>query len=84
MPYVRELLRDDMQHSHATMQKWEMITSHICQVSITSRAGVEKTTAESSSIEDAYVAEARLGADEFVEEPGRVGEVGGTRLLRGC
>ncbi len=59
-------------------------TSHICQVSITSRAGVEKTTAESSSIEDAYVAEARLGADEFVEEPGRVGEVGGTRLLRGC
>jgi hypothetical protein len=76
MPHVRERLRNDMQHTHTTMQKWEMIISHICQVNITSPARVEKATAKRSSIEDAYVAEARLGADEFVEEPGRVWEVG--------
>ncbi len=76
MPHVRERLRDDMQHTHATMQKREMIISHICQANITSRTRVEKATAERSSIEDAYVAEARLGADKFVEEPGCVGEVG--------
>jgi hypothetical protein len=75
MPHVRERLRDDMQHTHATMQKWEMIISHICQANIPCRARVEKATAERSGIEDACVAEARLGADEDVEEPGRVGEV---------
>jgi hypothetical protein len=36
----------------------------------------EKATAERNSIEDAYVTEARLGADEDVEELGCVGEVG--------
>jgi hypothetical protein len=76
MPHVRERLRDDMHHTHATVQKWEMIISHICQVNVPSRAAVEKATAERSGIENACVAEARLGADEDVEEPGRVGEVG--------
>jgi hypothetical protein len=76
MPHARERLRDDMQHTHATMQKWKMIISHICQVNITSRARVEKATAQRSGVEDACVAEARLGADEDVEEPGCVGEVG--------
>lgn len=65
-----------MQHAHATMQKWEMVISHICQVNITSRTRVEKAATERSRIEDAYVAEALLGADELVEEPGRVGKVG--------
>jgi hypothetical protein len=76
MPHSRERLRDDMQHTHPTMQKWEMIISHICQANITCRACMEKTTAERSGIEDAYVAEARLGADEDVEEPSCVREVG--------
>jgi hypothetical protein len=76
MPHVRERLRDDMHHTHATMQKWEMIISHICQANIPRRARVEKATAERSGIEDSCVTEARLGADEDVEEPGCVGEVG--------
>lgn len=75
MPHMRERLRDDMQHTHATMQKWEMVISHICQANIPCCARVEKATAERSGIEDPCVAEARLGADEDVEEPGRVGEV---------
>jgi len=57
------------------MQKWEMIISHICQANITCRTGVEKVTTESCSIEDVYVAEARLGVEEVVEEPGCVREV---------
>jgi len=56
------------------MQKWEMIIS--CQANILCRARVEKATTERSGIEDACVAEARLGADEDVEKPGCVGEVG--------
>lgn len=76
MPHVRERLRDDMQHTHATMQKWEMIISHICQAHIPCRARVEKATTERCGVEDACVAEARLGADENVEEPGGVGKVG--------
>jgi hypothetical protein len=76
MPQVRERLRDDMYHTHATTQKWEMIISHICQANIPRRARVEKATAERSGIEEACVAEARLGTDEDVEEPGCVGEVG--------
>ena len=56
------------------MQKWEMIIS--CQANILCRARVEKATTERSGLEDACVAEARLGADEDVEKPGRVGEVG--------
>jgi hypothetical protein len=75
VPHVRERLRDDMQHAHATMQKWEMIISHICQANIPCRTRVEKATAEHSGIENAYITEARLGADEDVEEPGRVGKV---------
>lgn len=76
MPHARERLRDDMQHTHATMQKWEMVISHICQANIPCRACVEKATAERTGIEDTCVAEARLGADEDVEEPGCVGKVG--------
>ncbi len=76
VPNVRERLRNDMQHAYATMQKWEMIVSHICQVNIPRRARVEKATAERGGIEDACVAEAHLRAGEDVEEPGCVGEVG--------
>jgi hypothetical protein len=53
-----------------------MIISYICQVNITSRTRVKRATAQCSGIEDACVAEARLSADEDVEEPGYVGEVG--------
>ena len=74
--HPRERLRDDMQYNHATMQKWEMIISYICQANITSRTRVKRATAQCSGIEDACVAEARLSGDEDVEEPGCVGEVG--------
>jgi hypothetical protein len=76
MSHARERIRDDMQHTHTTTQKWEMIISHICQSNFPCRAHVEKATAERSGIEGACVAEARLGAGEDVEEPGCVGEVG--------
>jgi hypothetical protein len=76
MPHVRERLRDDMQDTHATMQKWEMIIAHICQANVPCGACVEKATTERRGIEDARVAEARLGVDEDVEEPGCIGEVG--------
>ncbi len=37
---------------------------------------MEKAIAERSGVEDACVAEARLGADKDVEQPGCFGEVG--------
>ena len=76
MPHVRERLHDDMHHTHATMQKWEMIISHICQAHVPCRARVEKATAERSGIENVCVAEVRLGASEDIKRPGCVGEVG--------
>lgn len=84
VPHARERLRDDMQHAHATMQKWEMIISHITQVQIPRRARVEKAAAERGGIDDACRTEARLGADEGVEEPGCVGEVGTHERARGA
>jgi hypothetical protein len=53
-----------------------MIISHICQANVPCRACVEKAATERSGIDDARVAEARLGVDEDVEKPGCVGEVG--------
>jgi hypothetical protein len=76
IPHVRERLRVDMQHTHVTIQKWEIIIFHICQTNIPCRARAEKATAERNGIEDAYVTEARFGADENVEELGCVGEIG--------
>jgi len=58
------------------MQKWEVIISHITQAKIPRRARAEKAVAERGAIEYACGAEARLGADEGIEEPGCVGEVG--------
>jgi len=71
MPHVRERLRDDMQLTHAATQKWELIISHICQVNITSRARVGKTTAERSSIEGAYVAEALTSSSKNQDVSGK-------------
>ena len=53
-----------------------MIVSHITKEPIRRRARVEKAAPERVGIEDPGVAEARLGADECVEEPGCVGEIG--------
>jgi hypothetical protein len=85
MPHMRERLRNDKQHTHATMQKWEMIISYICQANIPCRA-CGKATAERGGIDDACVAEARLGPDEDV----RAGLCRGSRnalsgvARRGC
>jgi hypothetical protein len=59
------------------MQKWEMIVAHISQADVTRAAGVEEAPgAEHGGIEDARIAEARLGSDERIEEPRGVGIVG--------
>ena len=73
---MREWLRDDMQHAHATMQKWEMIISHITQANIPTRTRGEKAAAQRVGVEDPCGTEACLGADQHVEEPGCVGKVG--------
>jgi hypothetical protein len=72
-----------MQHAHPTVQKREMIVSHITKETIPHHTRVEKAAAERGGIEDPCVAEARLGADKRVEEPGCVGVVGThARVLR--
>lgn len=76
VPHARERLRDDMQHAHSPMQKREMIVAHITIEIIPRRARVEKAATERGGIEDPCIAEARLGADQRVEKPRRVGEVG--------
>jgi hypothetical protein len=58
------------------MQKGEMIISHITQANIPRRTRVEKAAAERVGVKDPCGTEACLGADEGVEEPGCVGEVG--------
>jgi hypothetical protein len=58
------------------MQKWEMITSHICQAKSPCRACVKKVPPNAAASRMPESREARLGADEDVELSGRVGEVG--------
>ena len=59
-----------------------MVVAHISQADIPCAAPVEETVAERSGIEDARVTEARFGADERVEEPGGIGEVGAYAWVR--
>jgi hypothetical protein len=61
-----------------------MVVAHISQADIPRAARVEETVAERSGVENASVTEARLGADERVEEPGGVGEVGAHAWVRGA
>ena len=76
MPNDRERLGDDVQHTHAATQKWEMVVAHVAQADVHRGARAEEARAERGGVEDACGAEARLGADQRIEEPGGVGEVG--------
>jgi len=76
MPHVREWLRNDVQHADAAVQKREVVVAHVSHADVGRRARAEEARAEHIGVEGTRVAEARLGADEGVEEPGGVGEVG--------
>jgi hypothetical protein len=84
VPHRREWLRDDVQHAHATTQKRDMVVTHVAQASVRRGARAEEAAAELGSVEDARVAQARLGADERVEEPGGIGEERAHERVRGA
>jgi hypothetical protein len=77
VPHARERIGDDVQHADATMQKREVVVAHVSQADVGRVAGAEEARgAKHGGVEDARVAEARLGSDERIEEPCGVGEVG--------
>jgi hypothetical protein len=53
-----------------------VVVAHVSQADIPASPRAKETATELGGVENARVAEARFGADESVEEPGGVGEVG--------
>jgi hypothetical protein len=82
---VRERLSDDVHHADATMYKREMVIAHVSQADVARTAGDEEApVADCGGVDRARSAETRLSADESIEEPGGVGEVGAHAWARGA
>lgn len=78
-----ERLRNDVQHAHAALQKWDVVVAHVAQTMVRRGARAEEAAAtELGGIKDTCIAQARLGTDQRVEEPAGVGEVGAHKRAR--
>ena len=75
VPHAREWLRDDVEHAHAAVQERNVVVAHVAEAVVRRAALAEEAPAEYRGVEDPRCAQARLGIDESVEEPGGVREV---------
>jgi hypothetical protein len=75
VPHTREWLRNDVEHAHAAVQERDVVIAHVAEAVVRRAALAEEAPAEHRGVEDPRCAQARLGVDERVEEPGGIGEV---------